>query len=55
MQRPVDSVTWYKDTVLRVRPSCVMFLFQVVWRSTNELRWAEGGLVLHYQWLIFSS
>ena len=55
MQRPADSVAWNKDTVLGVRPSCVMFFFQVVWWSTNELRRAEVGLVFHHQWLIFSS
>ena len=36
MQRPVDSVACNKDTLLRVRSSYVVFLFQVVWRSTTK-------------------
>ena len=55
MQWPVDSVACNKDTFLRVRQSCVVFFFQVVWRSTNELRRAAAGLVFQYQWQIFKS
>ena len=55
MERPVDSVACNKDTLLRVRPSCVLFLFQVVWRSTDELRRAAAGLVFQHQWQKFKS
>ena len=55
MQWPVASVACNKDTLFRVRPSCVLFLFLVVWWSTNKLTWAAVGLVFHHQWLIFKS
>jgi len=31
MQRFVDNVACNKDTLLSLRSSCVVFLFQVVW------------------------
>jgi len=55
MQRPVDSVACNKDTLLRVTTSCVVFLFQVVWRSTNELRRGVAGLVFQHQLQMFKS
>ena len=55
MLRAVDSVACNKDTLLRVRPSCVVFLFQVVWRSTNEKRRAAAGVVFQHQWQLFKS
>ena len=55
MQRPVNSVACNKESLLRVRLSCVVFLFTVVWRSINELRQAAAGLVFQHQWQIFKS
>ena len=55
MQRLVYRVACNQDTLLRVRQLCVEFLFQMVWRSTNELRRAAAGLVFQHQWHIFKS
>jgi len=40
MQRLVDIITCNKGTLLSLRSSCVVFLFQVVWQMLSG--WAEG-------------
>jgi len=37
MQWLVDNVACNKDTLLSLRSSCVVFLFQVVWRMRKRM------------------